>query len=88
MTGLKFGEGDRVRVIATGATGKVNDPDYIYGGVLIMPDEPERPWAPLAPYLPHELELILRCACGHPANAHEDSIGICDDCYCNAYRKG
>lgn len=26
------------------------------------------------------------CLCGDPANAHEDRIGICDDCLCHAYR--
>jgi hypothetical protein len=53
-----FTEGKRVRVIADGSTGTVNDPDYVYGGVLIMPDKPARPWAPLTPYLPFELEAI------------------------------
>jgi hypothetical protein len=54
----KFKEGDRVRVSATGAMGTVHDPDYVYGGVLIMPDQPDRPWAPLTPFLPFELEQI------------------------------
>ena len=53
-----FKAGDRVRAVATGETGTVEDPDYAYGGVLIMPDKPDRPWAPLTPYLPFELELI------------------------------
>lgn len=26
------------------------------------------------------------CECGHPKNDHEDGIGICEDCYCNAFR--
>jgi len=57
----QFSCGGRVRVIASGATGKVEDPGYVYGGVLIVPDKPERPWAPLTPYLPSELELIPQC---------------------------
>jgi len=57
----EFKANDRVCVIATGAAGRVEDPDYVYGGVLIMPDNPERPWAPLTPYLPRELELAREC---------------------------
>ena len=53
-----FTEGQRVRVIADGSTGTVNDPDYVYGGVLVMPDNPIRPWAPLTPFLPFELEAL------------------------------
>jgi hypothetical protein len=32
-------------------------------------------------------EAAPGCACGHPANAHDIGIGICEDCYCDAYRK-
>ena len=54
----KFTEGQRVRVIGDGSTATVSDPDYVYGGVLVMPDNPSRPWAPLTPYLPSELEAL------------------------------
>jgi hypothetical protein len=53
-----FKQGDQVRVSDDGSTGTVEDPSYVYGGVLVMPDNPARPWAPLTPYLPFELELI------------------------------
>jgi hypothetical protein len=63
----KFTRGLRVRVIAAGSTGTVEDPGYVYGGVLIMPDKPARPWAPLTPYLPFELSAVLDEAdCAHP----------------------
>lgn len=51
-----FAEGQRVRIKATAEGATVRDPDYVYGGVLVMPDHPARPWAPLTPYLPFELE--------------------------------
>jgi hypothetical protein len=51
-----FAEGQRVRVKATGEGATVDDPDYVYGGVLVLPDNPARPWAPLTPYFPFELE--------------------------------
>ena len=51
-----FTEGQRVRVKATGEGATVHDPDYVYGGVLVMPDNPARRYAPLTPYLPFELE--------------------------------
>lgn len=61
MSGQRFRKGDRVRVIADGSTGIVDDPCYVYGGVLIMPDVPSRAYAPLTPCLPFELELIQQC---------------------------
>ncbi|MGH3229170.1 MAG: hypothetical protein ACRDOA_11415 [Streptosporangiaceae bacterium] len=67
----KFTKAQRVRVIADGSTGTVDDPGYVHGGVLVMPDEPARPWAPLTPYLPSELVALDNSDCGHPEDERQ-----------------
>jgi len=59
---------------------------------LERPDRPSSARHTGTPVLTRLFELLGGaeddCRCGHPAAAHDAGIGICDDCQCNAYRKG